>query len=207
MYTPKHFLGKDRKSAVAFMKRFNFGTIVTSVNEIPVATHLPFIIDERDEEVIIISHFAKANPHWKHIEFHENLIIFTEPHAYVSTKHYEKKENVPTWNYISVHAYGRGKIITEQFGIFAVLEKMIDGFEAVYKNQWNELSMDYRTKMSNGIVAFEIHVNKIESKEKLSQNKKENERNNIISSLSKSQNTNEKIIAEYMQMNESKGKT
>ena len=53
MYIPKHYNGKDKQESIAFMKRFNFGTIITSIDNIPFATHLPFIIAERDNEIII----------------------------------------------------------------------------------------------------------------------------------------------------------
>lgn len=202
MYIPKHYLGSEGKEAIAFMQRFPFGTIITSVNGVPIATHLPFVTHERDNEILITSHFAKANDQWQHIVANENLIVFSEPHAYISPKNYHKNENVPTWNYIAVHAYGKAKIIDQQSETFKVLEIMINNFEPNYKDQWNALSNKYKLKMSNGIVAFEIQVSKLQSKEKLSQNKKQNERNAIIESLSKSNNPNERTIAEYMKYKE-----
>lgn len=92
MYIPKHYNGKDQEEAISFMQRFNFGTIVTNIDQTPVATHLPLVIIVEDNEVKITSHFAKANKHWKHIENNESLIIFSEPHAYISPVHYEKKK-------------------------------------------------------------------------------------------------------------------
>lgn len=202
MYIPKHYLGKGNKEAIAFMKRFNFGTIITSVDNSPIATHLPFVISEKEDELIITSHFAKANDHWKQIEENENLVIFSEPHAYISPKNYERKENVPTWNYISVHAYGRAKILEAQSDLLRVLESMMNTFDPAYKAQWDSLPEEYKLRMSKGIVAFEIRVSKLQSKEKLSQNKTENERKKIIDSLSKSDDMNEKTIAEFMNENE-----
>ncbi|MCH2232283.1 MAG: hypothetical protein MK105_18250, partial [Crocinitomicaceae bacterium] len=75
-------------------------------------------------------------------------------------------------------------------------------FDPDYKKQWNSISDDYKTRMAKGIVAFEVQVSKLQSKEKLSQNKMEMERKSIIKSLSKSKTTNEKIISEYMKLNE-----
>jgi len=111
MYIPKHYKGKGKREAVAFMQRYNFGTIITAVDGVPQATHLPFVISEKDGEIIITSHFAKANKQWEHIATNENLVVFSEPHAYVSPRHYELKANVPTWNYLAVHAYGTAKLI------------------------------------------------------------------------------------------------
>ncbi len=201
MYIPKHYQGKQ-KDAIKFMKRFSFGTIITSIDNVPVATHLPFVISERDDQVIITSHLSKANPHWEHLESSENLIIFSEPHAYISPKNYEKKENVPTWNYLAVHAYGKAKIIKGLDNNVAVLESMIQQFEPEYHKQWSTLSDEYKQRMVKGIVAFEIQVSKLESKEKLSQNKKKPERESIIESLSRSSDSNEKMLAEYMKLKE-----
>ena len=202
MYIPKHYKGKDDTSAIAFMKRFNFATIITVNENIPIATHLPFVITGCDEAILLTSHFAKANEQWKNIESQEVLVIFTEPHAYISPTHYNKRQNVPTWNYLAVHAYGRAKIISEKEGVFNILEQMMDSFEPTYKAQWRSLPLEYKIRMANGIVAFEVAVHKLQFKEKLSQNKKQNERLNIITSLADSTQETDRMIAEYMRLNE-----
>jgi transcriptional regulator len=198
MYIPKVNLLTDREEIVAFMKRFSFATIISAKDNMPVATHLPFLIDIQDENIILSSHFAKANDHWQQIEDSNILVIFTEPHAYISPTNYAKELNVPTWNYISVHAYGTGKIITDVSNTFQVLESTIEYYEAAYREQWNTLPEDYKLKMSKGIVAFEVRVTDLQAKKKLSQNKSEAEQQKIIASLSKSNNGSEKLVAEYM---------
>ena len=198
MYIPKIFNNDDITNAISFMKKFSFGTIITSDNGKPIATHLPFVISERNDEIILTSHFAKANSHSKKMQQKEVLVIFTEPHAYISPKLYDKKENVPTWNYISVHTYGTAKILESNTEVINVLEQMIKSYDTEYLNQWNGLSKDYKAKMVKGIVAFEIRINELQFKEKLSQNKSENEQNKIINNLAKSESGNEVLLAEYM---------
>ncbi len=198
MYTPKHYRGGSKEEAIAFMKRFNFASMVTAIEGLPVATHLPFVVLERDNQIVLSSHMAKANDHWKHIVANDNLIIFSEPHAYISPKHYNQTQNVPTWNYMSIHAYGKANVIEGTDQVLSVLEGMIDSFEEAYRAQWEKLSDEYKVKMANGVVAFEIIVDRMDHKEKLSQNKKENERQAIIESLSKSEDSNAQIIGEYM---------
>jgi len=203
MYIPKQYQGESREAAITFMKQFNFATIVTTVQGIPMATHLPFTIkDKANNDLIISSHFAKANQQWKHLTEQENLVIFQEPHAYISPTHYNKKENVPTWNYLAVHAYGKAQLIEDQETVFSLLEEMMNSFEPAYKKQWDELPMTYKTKMIKGIVAFEMTVTQLNSKEKLSQNKKENERQSIINSFEQSNDMNEQLIAKYMREKE-----
>jgi transcriptional regulator len=198
MYTPNNFRITDTQEAVGFMRKYSFATLVTSTNNIPLATHLPFLVEQRDDKIVLVSHFAKANPQANTIAEGTSLVIFTEPHAYISPKHYEKELNVPTWNYLAVHAYGKALVIEDKEKVAALLEKTITNYEADYLTQWNKLPADYKFKMMNGIVAFEIVVDDVQGKKKLSQNKTEQERQNIINSFSKSPDSNERDIAGYM---------
>lgn len=206
MYIPHLNLMTDKTEIVEFMQRFSFATIITAKDNYPVATHLPFLITQKEDAVILTAHFAKANQQWKDIENNTVLVIFSEPHAYISPKHYDKLQNVPTWNYVAVHVYGKVTVITEQAHVMNILERTIDNYEQAYKAQWNDLPDGYKSGMIKGIVAFEITVTDIQAKKKLSQNKTTNERTNIINSLSKSDDRNEQLIAEYMERNEEKGK-
>lgn len=198
MYIPKNFLTENKEEIVAFMRRYSFATLVTSKGNIPKAAHLPFVIRERNDKIILSGHFAKANHQWNDIIYANVLVIFSEPHAYISPKHYDKEQSVPTWNYFSVHAYGIGEIIEDQHRAFQSLNEMINNYEPNYKKQWDSLPEEYKLKMLNGIVPFEIVVNDIQASKKLSQNKNAEERQRIIDTLSKSSNTNEKSIADYM---------
>ena len=206
MYIPKINLETDRDEIVAFMKQFSFATIITAKDNLPVATHLPFLVTIREGNVILTSHFARANEHWADIENNKALIIFSEPHAYISPKNYDKELNVPTWNYISIHAYGQGKLITETDKTFNVLESMIDNYEISYRQQWDNLPGEYKFKMSKAIVAFEIVVTDLQAKKKLSQNRTGSEKQKIIDTLSKSDDSNEQLIAAYMEKNQTTGK-
>ena len=180
------------------MQKYSFATIVTMLNDLPEATHLPFLVEQRDGQLILVSHFAKANPQATASLNETSLVIFTEPHAYISPFNYEKEQNVPTWNYVSVHAYGKATLIDDKAQVAHLLEKMIGFYEVDYKNQWDNLPGDYKLKMINGITAFEIVVTDLQAKKKLSQNRTEIERGNIITSLSKSTDKNEQEIAAYM---------
>ncbi|MGB0880464.1 MAG: FMN-binding negative transcriptional regulator [Polaribacter sp.] len=201
MYTPKHYKNENIDEAIAFIERFNFGIMVTSESANPIATHLPFVVSKNGDNIILTSHFAKANEQAINIEDKEILTIFSEPHAYVSPKYYDKKQNVPTWNYLAVHTYGNAKIIDNEKEIFLVLKQMISNFDVAYLNQWNDLPYNYKSKMANGIIAFKITIDEIQFKEKLSQNKTKKERKRISSEFSKSSNLNENRIAEYMDKN------
>ncbi len=198
MYIPKQFEFTDKTEIVAFMKQFSFATIVTARDNKPVATHLPFVVSYENDNIVLTSHFARANNQWKDIETNDVLVIFSEPHAYISPRHYDRKQNVPTWNYLAVHAYGHGKIISDMDEVLAILEYTIMNYEATFKQQWDNLSHDYKHNLAQEIVAFNIFVTDIQATKKLSQNKTENERQTIIHSFEKSDDTNEQHIAQFM---------
>jgi transcriptional regulator len=198
MYIPKHFQLSDEQEAISFMQRYSFATIVTATDNVPFATHIPFLVSKRDDKIVLSSHFARANPQAAEIIGKEILVIFTEPHAYISPKHYEKETNVPTWNYIAVHAYGKATILSEDEQTANLLAQMISNYEADYLTQWNNLPDEYKQRMMKGIVAFEVVVDDLQGKQKLSQNRTEVERENIIEALDKSTDTTEAEIAKYM---------
>ncbi len=201
MYIPNINLTTDKLEIVEFMKRFSFATIISSKDNFPTATHLPFVVSSKDEQIVLTSHFAKANEHWQDIENNSVLVIFSEPHAYVSTKNYDKELNVPTWNYIAIHAYGQGQLITDQDKTLEILEATIDNYETEYRQHWDNFPDEYKVKMSKGIVAFEIIVTDLQAKKKLSQNRTDSEQKKIIETLSNIKDTNEILIAEYMRKN------
>ncbi|HEX7755388.1 MAG TPA: FMN-binding negative transcriptional regulator [Niabella sp.] len=201
MYIPAFNNMTDKDEIISFIKRFSFGIIVTTdAAGIPVATHLPFLIEEKEDTLLLRSHFAKANLQWKTIRPQEQaLIIFSEPHAYISPSNYEKELNVPTWNYIAVHLYGSGTLITDHEQVTELLNHTIELYEPAQKTKHDALPEEFKTKMMNGIVAFQIVITDIQAKKKLSQNKTETEQKNIIQTLSGSADPTAQLIAAYMQ--------
>ncbi len=198
MYIPSANTMNGRNEILQFMQRFSFAVIISTKENIPVATHLPFIVELKNENIVLASHFAKANEHWKYVENQTVLVIFSEPHAYISPKNYDEELNVPTWNYLSIHAYGKVELTSDYKTTIEILERTIENYEPSYRLQWNGFPEDYKLRMAKGIVAFEITVTELQAKKKLSQNRTESEKIKIINSLSQSQDTNEKLIAEYM---------
>jgi len=188
----------DQQEAINFMRRYSFATLVTVAEGAPSATHLPFVVEQRDGKVVLISHLAKANPQADELLNGKALVIFAEPHAYISPKHYEHKKNVPTWNYIAVHAYGNATLMESPEKKAALLAQTINFYEAAYMQQWQALPDEYKLNMMKGITGFEIVVDDLQGKKKISQNRSEKERENIINELSNSPDTAAKDIANYM---------
>lgn len=198
MYVPRQFQFEDREEKVAFMKQYSFATIVTVKAGLPVATQLPFFITDSLDSLVLSAHFAVANEQASCIEEGISLVIFSEPHAYISPAHYDKAESVPTWDYITVHAYGKAKIIQGENAKAKALEEMILFYEPGYLKQWDALSEKFKKGMMRGIVVFDLEVTDLQGQKKISQNKTEAERERIAAQLEKSDISSEKTIADYI---------
>lgn len=187
MYIPEFNRVEDRAVPLAFMQANPFAILVSTTDEGPFATHLPILAREVDGQLHLRGHVAKANLHWKSInQDRESLVIFHGPHAYISPSLYELRESVPTWNYAAVHVYGKGTVFTEEAEMNQFLQELIAEFDGSYAAQWPSLSEQYRSRMVQHIVGFEINATRVETKFKLSQNRTKAEQENIIKALGSS---------------------
>jgi transcriptional regulator len=199
MYTPPHNREHDRTKILAFMRAYSFATLVTARDDVPHATHLPFVIAERDDTIQLIAHLAKANEQWRDLaDGHEAMVIFQEPHAYVSPKHYTNPLSVPTWNYVAVHAYGRAHILDTPDEKARVLKQLINVNDSDYLRQFDALPAEFITAKLKGIVAFEITVTQLQARFKLSQDRTPTEREHIIETLTHDDDTVKATIGELM---------
>ncbi|HRG38333.1 MAG TPA: FMN-binding negative transcriptional regulator [Bacteroidia bacterium] len=197
MYIPSKFSMRDHATTIAFMQQYSFATIVSSKEGLD-ANHLPFVVEETEGVLKLTSHFSRTNEQWKDIEKGEVMVIFSEPHAYISPKHYNAKLSVPTWDFIAVHAYGKVTIIDDEERSFKELEKMINNYDLEYRKQWDELPADYKNNMRKGIVMFEVEVTRLEAKNKQSQHKSADEKQRILNSLENSAIGSEREMGVWM---------
>lgn len=194
MYSPNHYRIDDHQAVRSFLERYNFGALISRADSFQV-THLPFVLEEK-EPLALSSHMARANPHWRRFAVDpEVLVIFQGPHAYISPALYEEKVSVPTWNYAVVHAYGRARLVDDAE---AVLEKMIRAFDEGYWAQWSALPAEYKSRMKEGIVGFEVEVERVEAKFKMHQRNSRTDRLKIIEEFGASGDTALAEVAEYM---------
>lgn len=175
MYVPKHFNVDEFSTLTNYIKESSFASLVTSVEGVPYATHLPMSFDpDAGEFGTLYAHVARANDHWKYFDRAEDsLAIFTGIHAYISPNWMAAKNAVPTWNYIAVHAYGRPKIIENPDAVLALLGRLTNTYESDATGNWTADKMDQKVlhRLLKAIVAFEFPVSRLEGKRKMSQNK------------------------------------
>ena len=185
MYTAPYHHNDNPEEIRAFIRSNGFGILVNTLQGKPWATHIPMLLDTNDtEQEVLVGHIAKANPQWHHFVAQPDVLaIFTAYHAYVSASWYNH-ENVPTWNYIAVHCYGKIRII-ESEKLHESLKKLVDKYEAHSEQPMRLEAMSEKMVQvqMRGIVGFEIAIEKIEANYKLSQNRNEEDYQRIILEL------------------------
>jgi len=176
-----------------------FVILVSNHEDGPFASHVPVVIRETGDQLIIRGHVAKANPHWRYLEQNPQcLTIFHGPHSYISPSNYVTQENVPTWNYGAVHLYGNAQVFSSPEALQGILHELIQTFEPAYASQWASLDQAYRERMLRQIVGFEIEITKMEAKFKLGQNRAREDQQNMIASLEKADDTAVSGVARLM---------
>jgi len=176
MYVPKHFAIADTAWCHALMRANAFAVMVTADDAgAPFATHLPLLVDEtRGPLGTLRGHVARANPHWRYLRAgRPTLVVCSGAHAYVSPSWYATHPSVPTWNYVTVHATGVGALVEDPARVRALLADLVRVYEGPPPSPWSfeSLPEDYLAGMQRGIVAFEIPIDRLEGKAKLSQNR------------------------------------
>lgn len=180
MYIPRHFRQEDDNEIRSFIEQHPFGIVISSVSDKVAGTHIPMLLTDSGTPFGLEGHFAAANPQNKAFTTNpECLVIFSGPHAYVSPSLYAETRNVPTWNFIAVHVYGRLSLIDSYEGKKSLLERSINTFDKEYFKQWATLDNKYRDGLINGMTGFSIEVSKVEAKYKLSQNRSDESRRNV----------------------------
>lgn len=200
MYLPKHFKIEDEEEIYDFIQEYGFATLFSHHNGEPYATHLPLMLNK--SENALYGHFARPNHQWKDIGNQEVLVVFQGPHCYISPSWYETTKAVPTWNYVSIHLYGKMEIIEDRKVMFDSLNDLVNKYERPDSPyNLNDVEHNYIEGLSKGIVAFRIKINKIEAKAKLSQNHPVERQELIIMNLENISNQDNLKIASLMKKN------
>jgi len=183
IYIPAHFAEHDLQSLQKLIETNNFGTLISARDERPFATHLPFIYDAAGAR--LLGHMARSNPHWQSLanSTREALVIFQGPNTYISPSLYSDP-GVPTWNYATVHVYGRFRVLEGANDHRRVLELLTEQHEAVREEPWKaDFYASMVQQMMRATVALEIIISEQQGKFKLSQNRSAADREKVIDGL------------------------
>jgi len=189
MYINPYNREKDEATLLEFVRLHPFGLLVTARENVPVATHVPFLPAAEGDKTVLRTHLSRANGQWKGLGGQTDvLVVFGGPHAYISPRWYDHV-NVPTMNYVAVHAYGKPRLIEDAGQVYALLKSQIEQFETK-PDAYNigTLPSTFLADEMRGLVALEIAVDRWEGNFKLSQNRDEKNYRNIVAELGKTGN-------------------
>ena len=179
MYIPAHFAETRKEVLHSRIVQHPFGTLITHGSSGLDANHIPFELAAEDGELgVLRAHVARANPVWQEVaNGDEVLVVFHAGDAYISPNWYPSKhelhKQVPTWNYMEVHAHGRITILDDERYVRGVVGRLTRTHEASEPKPWKmgDAPKDYVDAMVKAIVGVQIEVTRLVGKSKLSQNK------------------------------------
>jgi transcriptional regulator len=201
MFIPNIYSISDTKVISEFILKNSFATII-SVNDIkrPNGSHIPLELEiDIHGETALYGHVAKGNVIGSEIVSNPNVLcIFQGPHTYVSSGWYGH-ENVPTWNYMAVHIYGKADILNEDEKYIS-LQKLMQKYEKGRPNEQKIENYSSNTmRQLKGIVAFKIRIEEMQCVFKLSQNRNEADYRSVIHHLRLENNPLAHFISDEME--------
>lgn len=205
MYAPRYHREDDRELLLEVLESMHFGCLVGADEKgVPVASHIPMQVvrggDDRDPDATLIGHVARANPLWRLLDpARQALAIFSGPDAYVSPRWYGHT-NVPTWNYLAIHVYGRPELVDGGDALRALVAQQVERYEPPAESDYSvdALPERFRRAQLRGIVGFRLPVERIEGAFKLSQNRNAEDYANVIAELEKRGEPGAAAVAELM---------
>ncbi|MGN6314199.1 MAG: FMN-binding negative transcriptional regulator [Rhodanobacteraceae bacterium] len=204
MAYPNPYFREDRIEALHdAIRAISFGTLLTHVNGEFVVTHLPFEVDAHPApKGTLIGHIARYNPQWRDVgEGIPALAVFQGPHAYVSPSWYPGKRDdprqVPTWDYVAVHAHGTLRAFDDPDRLYTLLERLVKQNEDAHAEPWKitDAPADYLREQMRYIVGLELRIERLEGRYKLSQNRDAADREGARAGLA-SGSERERAVAE-----------
>ena len=193
LYSPAVFRVDERATLLARAAENPFATVITHSDGALAVSHLPLLIDAQRQ--VLRGHLARENPQLPHfMAGAEALAIFHGPHGYVSPSVYEDQPSVPTWNYVVVHARGSARLV-DTTALRAILDDMVAQFDTT---GWRlDGPEEFVRSKLQAIAGFEIAIESIEGKWKISQNRSLEDQRRVIAWLEKGDESSD-ALAELM---------
>jgi transcriptional regulator len=182
--------------------------LIAVVDGRPVADPVPILFDPaRGPAGTISGHLARADPQAAATaDGGPVLVAVLGPDAYVSPSFYPSKRDtgrvVPTWNYVAVHAHGHIRLFDDPARLLAVVTALTERHEAGRAEPWkvSDAPEDFVRAQLKGIVGFEIEIERIEGKRKLSQNRTPADRDGVAGALAASPDVGDRALAAAMRV-------
>lgn len=192
----------DEDAAWGFVEARGFGAVVAIDAGKPVASHVPLLVERGADGMRVQFHVARVNPlHEIIARTPQVLVTVSGPDAYISPDWYVSRDQVPTWNYVSVHLNGPARVLPPEAAL-AHVEALSLKFEAwlAPKKPWSTTKMPEKklAAMLRAIVPIEIAVESIEASWKLGQHKTQADQYEVARMLEWRGDWNGRAMAEMM---------
>jgi transcriptional regulator len=206
MYLPKVFEEKNEARIHDLIDALGgFGALVVGdgAGSLEISS-LPFVLDRGvGRHGRLRAHVARANPIWKLAQHGcAATVIFSGPHGYVSPRWYESpREQVPTWNYMAVHASGRLEAPMDRAGLLALVDELSSRHEAGAPEPWRTADLEeaLRDELLDAIVGLELRIDRLEAKVKMSQNRSPEDRARVMRALRERGGADDVAMATWME--------
>jgi len=181
-------------------------TLVTVGSSGLEASHVPMLLDPEPPPFgTLHGHLARGNLQWRHATTEiQALALFLGPEAYISPAWYATKQRtgkvVPTWNYVAIHARGTVRFFDDPERLLALVTRLTEGREAVRSDPWDvgDAPEDFIRAQLKGIVGFELPIDRLEGKWKMSQNRPAEDRTGVVDGLTHEGGPAEIAVAQIM---------
>jgi transcriptional regulator len=171
------------------IRRTGLATLVTLTADGLIASHVPMLLDPDPAPYgMLIGHVARPNPQARGA-IGEALAIFQGPEAYITPSWYATKrvngKVVPTWNYVTIHAYGTVEFFDDRERLRDVVTRLTQREETPRAEPWavTDAPADFIDGMLKGIVGFALPITRLEGKWKMSQNRPAEDRGGVVAGL------------------------
>jgi transcriptional regulator len=191
MYNPSTFR-EDRVEVMHELIRAHpLALLVTHGGGGLAASPIPFLVyPDEGANGTLRAHVARANPHWKELAgAAEALVVFQGAAGYVTPSWYATKaathKVVPTWNYATVHAWGRPAVVDDACWLARQLADLTRLQEQRRPRPWAvaDAPADFIAAQMKAIVGIEIPIGRLEGKWKMSQNRDAADRAGVVAGL------------------------
>jgi transcriptional regulator len=198
MYRPNYSINENTDLAYQLIQEFPLGLLISESAGRIETNYLPFLLLEEQKEMFLLTHLAKANPHWKNLGT-EVVVSFLGPNRYISPTIYVGKKNVPTWGYAAVEVRGSAELITDAKGIKDLLNQTVHVFETENQTNWSyDLPEQMQKNLEAAIVGVKIKITHLESKFKLSQNRNQEDYEAVLKHFQESPAPKDREVYEWM---------
>jgi transcriptional regulator len=170
----------------ALVRSAPWATMVSNTEAGLVVSHYPFLLEEDAEGITVVSHVGRPDERLHELGQHEMVVVFYGPSGYISPGWYDLATGVPTWDFVTVHAYGVPEILSDDENL-RVLDRLVDHFEDPLPNPFRMRgtleNAAYAERIVHGTVGFRLRVTRFEGKNKMSQDKPPEVVDRIVAAL------------------------